>query len=82
MMMEATVHALKTRLDEFVEREYVQARDVQAALLLLTDKLQKPAAGQAVGHTAWHRHQIDELLGCQIRDPELSRPDSVGHCAS
>ena len=36
-----TVHALKTRLDEFVEREYVQTRCVQAALLLLlTDKLQ------------------------------------------
>ena len=34
------VHVLKTGLDEFVEREYVQTKDVQGVSLLLTDKLQ------------------------------------------
>ena len=34
-----TVHVLKTRFDEFVEREFVHAQDMQTALLLLADKL-------------------------------------------
>ena len=35
------VHVLKTRFDEFIERKFLQANDVQAALLLVADKLQK-----------------------------------------
>ena len=73
---------LKTRLDEFVEREFVQGKGVQAAFVAVDSQAAGPAAGQAVGNTAWHRHQIDELLGCQIRDPELSCPDNVEHGVS
>ena len=58
---------LKTRFDEFVERTFAQAKNVQAdSLLLVDDKLQDKLLNK-LSETllATVRHQIDEFFGCQ-----------------
>ena len=75
---ENTVHALKTRL-EFVEREYVQAKDVQAALLLLTDKLQNQLLDKLLVTLLGTVTKLTNSLDARYGDPELSCPDNVEH---
>ena len=78
-----TVHVLKTRFDEFVERKFVQANRCASSFVAGGSKLQKRQEQQQdklldkLLETACNRHKIDELLGCQIRDFKLACLDIV-----